>query len=417
MLLLRINNNKKILQIISAVMKLSNLASKFFLLVILAKVSNTETVATFGLYWTLLTTSAILIGLDVYSSTARKILKSASNIPFQVTSHFSYVVLASILSAPLMVFIFSKNVTSENVIVFIFFLHIIFEFANQEFSRILVPLKKPFYSSSINFIRGSIWVPFALVSYFYGDNYLIQTIISWLCGSILSFIFGLSFFIKSRYITNFKFNSDWIVNSIRSCFLFFLSTLCLRLILSLDRFLINGKYTTDLVAVYIFYSTIVFSIVGLVDSGISTWNYPNLVQAIKDKDKNLYYKAMSSYLKESFYFTASIIFVLCFSLPYLFHNFFELLYYDNIMGLYMMLFGVFCYSLTMPFHYVLYGNGRDNYILLINLIGLLSMVMVFNIDLFSDEFKNASMLMVSGLSAISILRVILFAKFHKGFMG
>ncbi len=392
-------------------MKASNLFSKFILLLYLAKFTTTDTVAIFGLYWSGLVMASMLMGFDLYSQTTRNILDSKFSRTVELNNHLKFSRRVAFLISPVAFLLFCYFVDAPSWVKLCFLLHLIFEYKNQEYSRLLIPLDRAFESSLLNFIRGSAWVFFAiLASYIIYDEFLEIVIVFWITGSIFANVYGCFNIKKFIKTSDDNFSIRWVYNSLSACLLFFLSTILLRSILSLDRFIIENLYNKDVLAVYIFNAAIVFAVVGLVDVGVSVWKYPGMIREIKKNDKEGYFISLKSFFVENTVVSLIIILLVALLIPALTDLFLDPIYGTGKNAFYLMLMSVGLYSISMPLHYSIYGFGKDLYILVINLTGFISMLIFAKLEVFSDNVTNSSLLLTGGLVSIFIMRIIFCIK-------
>jgi O-antigen/teichoic acid export membrane protein len=401
---------EKLEKFISLVLKVINLGSKLFLLIVLAKYTNPETVASFGLYWSTLVLSSGMMGLEVYSHTARSIIQDTTHRNIQLRKHLGFLLIISCIVTPIISAIFGKLTTVTSLIILLFPLHLLFEFFSQEITRLLVPLKMPLASITLAFIRSSLWIFPVMLAIFLGKNtdVLEFTIVLWLLGSFVALVVGGGIIHKLtkgdiKPILDLK----WIKDAIMISIVIFSGSLCLRAILGGDRFLINYIFNSETLAVYIFYASIVFAVVGLLETSVSAWHYPNMVKSIQLNKKEEYFCRLRKFLMESSISGAFILIVICLATPIMISKFLDPLYSRSFYAFYAMCFAVWLYTITMPFHYTLYGLHRDKSILIINFSGLVMMLVWAFSYMKQFGLIGAGIMFAISLTTISLMRVFL----------
>jgi O-antigen/teichoic acid export membrane protein len=399
---------EKIEKSLSLVLKVTNLASKFFLLIVLAKYTNPETVASFGLYWSTLVLTSGMMGLEVYSHTARTIIQGTTNRNTELRKHLGFLLIVSCVVTPIISVIFGRLTTSTTLIIILFPLHLLFEFFSQEITRLLVPLKMPLLSIVLAFIRSSLWIFPVMLAIFLGKglHVLEFTISCWLLGSFLALIFGGVIIHKLtkgdiKPIVDIK----WIKSAIMISIVIFMGSLCLRTILSGDRFLVDYIFDKETLAVYIFYASIIFAVVGLLETSVSAWHYPSMVKSIQLGHKRKYFVKLRKFLIESTISGAFILIIICLATPLMISKFLDPLYSKDFTTFYIMCFAVWLYTVTMAFHYTLYGLRRDKGILIINFAGLALMIIWALSYMKQFSFLGAGIMFSLGLSTISLCRI------------
>jgi len=401
---------EKIEKLVSLVLKVTNLASKFFLLIVLAKYTNPETVASFGLYWSTLVLTSGMMGLEVYSHTARTIIQDTTHRNIQLRKHLGFLLLISCIVTPIISAIFGKLTSVTSLIILLFPLHLLFEFFSQEITRLLVPLKMPLASIVLAFIRSSLWIfPVMLIIFLGKDTGVLEfTIVLWLLGSFIALIVGGIIIHKlTKGDINPILDLKWIKDAIMISIVIFIGSLCLKTILGGDRFLIDYIFNKEILAVYIFYASIVFAVVGLLETSVSAWHYPNMVKSIQLNKKEEYFCRLRKFLMESSLSGAFLLIIICIATPVMILNFLGPLYSRSFNAFYIMCFAIWLYTITMPFHYTLYGLRRDKSILIINFSGLAVMLIWAFSYMKQFGLMGAGIMFAISLTLISLMRVFL----------
>lgn len=194
----------------------------------------------------------------------------------------------------------------------------------------------------------------------------------------------------------------------------------LRFILSLDKFLIGNMLDYDVLAVYTLYASVIFSLVSMMEVGVSAWRYPHLIEQINSKDSKNAVISMKKFFKDSFLFGVFFFTCISVSFPVYVNYFLSGTYYESINGFYILMCASFIYSLTVPAHYIIYGLRSDKFLLFINLLGLLSMfiwaLVVIPLGIMPPVISAVFMLFVS-LITISIFRCSFQEFFGQGMIG
>jgi O-antigen/teichoic acid export membrane protein len=143
--------------------------------------------------------------------------------------------------------------------------------------------------------------------------------------------------------------------------------------LGMDRFLVNGILGIEVVGVYTVQASACLGALALVESGISAWWYPRLVNEIQAGDIARASRTFKAFLRSSvgsaMLLMGAIIVVFQVAAPILINP----VYSADLTGFYAMAIGVFLYAASMPYHYVLYGGGQDRKILRIYVVAAIAM--------------------------------------------
>lgn len=389
-----------------------NITSKFILLTFVAKYGNDSDVATFGLYWSAIVLCSTLMGMDVYNFTSRELLTKGTSVIENVEKHFGFILLSASTIPFLALFLFKSNVKVASWIYVIFFFHIIMEFISQESSRLLVPLKKPMLSLVVSFFRSSFWVaPFVIYLVFVGFEFDIINVVVlfWFFGSCISVL--ISYYLVKETVVGKgcfllpRFNIPFVVKAIRSSVIILSSSLILRSILSLDKFIINKYFDNEILAIYTVYASVIFSVVSMMEIGVSTWLYPEMVESIKAKDLVLVKVKLRAFFYASLKYSLFLFFLLSIIFPLCVYLFLNEKYLSGMGCFYIMLCSSFFYSLTMPFHYFIYGLSKDiNYIFIYG-SGLVSMLIWVFCFMEGLGLLGASIMLSVALFTIAFCRI------------
>ncbi len=365
----------------------------------------------FSLYWAGLQLSASLIPLDVYAQTTRLILTKRGEAGSNLERHFGFLLLAVFLLGPLALFlnvIFGAEL--DGLLLLIFAIHLPLEVYATDLSRLLIPLGKPLLSIISNFVRSAAWF-FPVLMFFeleIAEALPVAVVTFWLSGTFLSVILILKFSrVEGLKYRKVLIDIDWIKAAITGSFVFLIATLMFRSILGVDKFLVSSAYGEDIVAIYTVYASGVLGVLAMLESGVSAWHYPRMVQSIKNNKIDLALRQFRSFFVQNFIATATLFLGLFLLFPLIAHAFLPPIYYDEISLFFIMAVGVVFYCLTMPFHYFLYGLGRDRYFLFMYSFSL-ALMFCWYFSIMRDFGINGAGLMLAGaLISISIFRVML----------
>lgn len=406
----RNNLLKKTPQLISMAMRLSGLALRFILLFVLAKYFSLKEVGLFSVYWAALQLSSSLSTLDVYAYTARKILSQNEHSEDIVSRHIQFLFLAILVSIPLTVIIMYLYFVQVKIplwLIFVLIIHLPIEIILTDGGRILVPLKKPFLSNLILFIRTAAWIPVVCFFLFYGFSgfNVFHVILIWLIGSLVSFL-TLIVLIKPyiSYKKIFSIDFKWIKIAVYSSAIMTAATLLFRAILGADRFFVGYYFSVESVAIYSLYASIALAVLSLVETGVSAWRYPALVNAIKAKDLSQINKCYTVFFKENFIATTGLTLIILILFPKIAQYFLSEEYYKNINVFYIMCLASFLYCISMPWHYVIFGYDKDRLFIYVYGISFLFMIVFSTFFMQNIGFLGAGIMILLGLGGISVLR-------------
>lgn len=354
-----------------------SLAARFALTLGLAAIVSPAEVGVFGLYWAGLQLASSLMGFDVYATTTRELLRPGADANAAIRRHVGFMLLVALLATPFATIAF--RLTSPAVpaiLIVIFFLQLPAEYYCQEFSRLLVPLNRPFHATLVLFIRTALWtpIPFGLIAIIPQANPVVLVALSWFLGSLSAAIVTAVMVKRATGSWNMpKVDTGWAKSAVLSSGVFFIGSLVFRGMLGFDRFLVNAALGIEVVGVYTVQASACLGALALVESGISAWWYPRLVNEIQGGDILAASRTFNVFLRNS---VVSAIVLMC-AIVAVFQIMAPILidpvYSSDLMGFYAMAVGVFLYAASMPYHYVLYGGGQDRKILCIYIVAALAM--------------------------------------------
>ena len=391
------------------------LLARFSLIIILAFFVSPMEMGLFALYMSGIQLSASLIGLDVYSHTTRLLLLSGAPKNRILSSHMGFVAISCVGFIPLSVLLFYlSSPRIPGFLLIIFCGHLPFEYYNQEIGRLLIPLGRPITSILIQFVRSALWVPFGLLAYYMGwsNNLLWLFVIFWFSGSMLAALF--SFVCLRVYCSQFifpKVNPVWLKTALLSSGFFFGGTLIFRAILGGDRFIVNRVLGVESVGIYSVYVSICMGGLGLLESGIAAWRFPSLVSAIQTNELNSAKKQLWCFFKDNLYLSLLLLAGVGLVFTQLVPLLLDKNYTQDLKGFYAIILGVFTYSLSMPFHYFLYGLRWDKTILFIYLSALVVMIIWAFMFMEALGVTGAGIMLALAMSTIALLRFFLVMVF------
>src|SRR5690606_12881807 len=348
-----------------------NLISKFIVTLFVAKFSNPEVVAAFGLYWTTVVLCSAVIGVDLYAYTSRKILSGENKVVEHIRFHFGGLSIAGLLFIPIIMVSLYWGVSVLQNIILLLGGHLIIEFYSHEIARILIALKRPFLAIVINTFRGAVWAAIAVAYILYKkqDFELYIVFIIWgvcSCISLMLGLIGLRVVLKCWAVA--RLDITWLFSAIKVCSILFLGTVAFRLVVGADRYIVSHLYDIAGTGYYIFFGTLSFAIVGLIESGVSAWKYPAMVMALRTRTYRQFETIKSDYVRQNLLasvFLVSLAGMVVYSVCFFF---LDDGYLEHYFMFFYMLLGVGVYSASMPYHYIIYGAERDWVLVLNNML-------------------------------------------------
>ncbi|EGK3862229.1 hypothetical protein IPA56_004369, partial [Escherichia coli] len=236
-------------------LRIAALGGKFLLMMAIARFLTVKDVGDYGLYVSIIVVSLYFVGLDFYIFSTReildpKVIKNIGEILFNqfVFFAFSYLLLAAIWLGLLTL----SAITGVGGLLFVL---TITEHLSQECYRVLIIKERITIANFILFIRSGIWCYLCVPLLYFHFIKLEQIFYIWLVFSAISVAVGVISIVKfeSVSISDFKLDVQWLKRGVKTSFLFFLGTLCLRVINYLDKVIAVHFITSPNLGVYVFF--------------------------------------------------------------------------------------------------------------------------------------------------------------------
>lgn len=404
-------NSRHYQQLLATALRVTTLGMRFGLMFYLAKILSLAELGLFGLYWASIQLAASIIPLDVYAQTTRLLLSDKNISADSAAKHFGFLLLAILVLGPIAGYAaFSVAGDAGLLLMLLFALHLPIEVLATDMGRLLVPLGYPLLSNIILFIRSACWVfPYvALVEFGFVSSDLDVVVVSWVVGSLLSVVMGGCVFYRifgRNCLPGFDF--VWIKKALLASSFFLLATIMFRMLLGVDRFLVNWALGIEAVGVYSMYASVALGVLALVESGVSAWHYPALVSAIRAKDAHMTRQRLRRFLLQNTIACIVLMLVISIVFPFAVNLFLDKNFLDDIGAFYLMVVGVAFYCLSMPFHYCIYAVERDYLFIIIYgvsglFVGLWAIFYMADYGVF-----GAAVMLVIALCSIAVMRGLL----------
>ena len=255
-------------KILSLFLRLSGVAAKFLLVVLIVKHESLEFQGTFTLINQSIGLMIYFVGLDFYIFYSKKMVTNVDKIG----EYFKNALLLYFASGLLVALVFiTMSVLFLNLspkLVGLMLLLFVMEHIGQELMRVYIVIGKVSFANLIVFCRTGLWSIAAVVVLLVENTLsLVQLLAMWIISSAISVIVGFYKFPNVKLLLSAKFDKTFIKEGISFSLLVFLSTICTRLIEYSDKYILALISTKKMVGIYSVYfqisniSTIVISTV------------------------------------------------------------------------------------------------------------------------------------------------------------
>ncbi|EMF0897216.1 hypothetical protein V2F24_003884, partial [Enterobacter hormaechei] len=359
-------------------LRIAALGGKFLLMMAIARFLTVKDVGDYGLYVSIIVVSLYFVGLDFYIFSTReildpKVIKNIGEILFNqfIFFAFSYLLLAAIWPGLLTL----SAITGVGGLLFVL---TITEHLSQECYRVLIIKERITIANFILFIRSGIWCYLCVPLLYFHFIKLEQIFYIWLVFSAISVAVGVISIVKfeSVSISDFKLDVQWLKRGVKTSFLFFLGTLCLRVINYLDKVIAVHFIKSPNLGVYVFFFGVAAAVQAIIDVLVVTRYYPSLVKAIQANNLIEAKKAFVRFKKKIFLYNFGL-YILSIPACYLMITLTGKVEYANYFLWYILIvIATSILNVSMPYHYVLYSKKKDTSIICINAIALLLFIII-----------------------------------------
>lgn len=350
------------------------LASKFFLMVYLAKVLPPEQLGVYGLFTVTISYALYFCGLDFYTYAQREML----SLPRDqwggvVRNQFAFYGVVYLFVLPLLLLVFVAGVLPWQMLGW-FYLLLTLEHLSQELSRLLVACGKVTLTNIVLFFRGGAWSFAVIALYKYKPEVkeLWPIWTGWSCGVAFSMLIAI--YAVRRLVgqlpARVPIDWHWIRKGLKTAGQFLVGTLALRGLFTFDRYFLDLYAGKSAVGVYSFYMSFANAMMAFVDAGIISKMYPKIVVAYRTGKHQEYKQNLRKLGVGIIVLYSSCSLGLIIIMKPVLHYIGKDVYADQISILWILLPAIGFYGLGMVPHYALYAHGSDRAITLASILSL-----------------------------------------------
>ena len=370
-------NKKNLEKLLTLACRLLGLGSRFLLTFLITKEISLEFQGEYTLVTTTVALLIIFFGFDFYVYSNRLIIKGNEHKIFYFKNAFVFYAFSYVLLLPIIWAIHNYVTFIDLGSFWVLYFLIIFEHLGQEFFRIYISLRNPLFANILLFIRTGIWAGIIVINLVFNQGFTIsiaEILQLWLCFAFVTSVVGICFYPGITRFFSTQVDYSWIKKGIGVGLTMFLSTICLKIIEYSDRYLITyflGKVDLGVYALY-------FQLANLINVMVFTmyisFVYPDIIQAVHEKDLIGINKGMKTIKNKTFlligiYAICSIVFI-----PFFLNYVGKEELYTNVPIFYILLTGCLVLNLSFSYHYLIVGYEKERQILKATLLAC-----VFNV--------------------------------------
>jgi O-antigen/teichoic acid export membrane protein len=282
-----------------------SMGSRFILIFFIAKLLAPSEVGAFGLMLATVSFSVLVVGADYYTYAQRELLaRPPHQWYFVIQNQVKANLLLYSVLIPAQLLIFITGLMSWQYAVWFFSL-LLLEHVAQEINRLLVAMHKQFMASIVLFVRMGSWVLIVIPLMIF-DPYF-QTLqalySSWLIGCTVAIVIGIIAIKKDIPVWHWKpMDKVWLKKGFRVGGGFLLATICIKGLLTFDRYAVEALGGSEMLGAYVFYIGIVMGLYSILDPAVFSFMYPKMLQNYQTNRQSEYQKN----LKELMWSTLAI---------------------------------------------------------------------------------------------------------------
>ncbi len=366
--------------IINLTLRGLSMGARFLLLFFLGKYFSLNDLGIYGMFFTTVTLTLFLVGLDFYTYSNREVLYAREEGKLSVLRDqlVFYLVTYSVFLLPLTL-IFFYEMLPFNYIIF-FYVILVLEHLSQELYRIFTMLSFPVFANWLLFLRSGIWIYLIIIAWMIvpEKNYSLSIVWwGWMIGAGLSVIVGV---IKiHRLYKGYGLGPlqlKWFVAGLKICVLYFGSTIALKIIEFSSRYMIEYWWGMKDVGIFTFFSQIANTINVAVNTVFIMTIYPKLVHAAKENNVREFYRLKNYMMKRIVVYSVAFGLLLGLLIEPILHIINKTDFFQQINLFYILILSNIVLNVSLVYYYVLYAFRRDFSLLVTTSISALSNIVL-----------------------------------------
>lgn len=350
------------------------MASRFVLIFAVAKFLTPAQVGLFGLMLATVSLSVLIIGADFYTYAQRELLKRPPELWSFVIQHQAKAqCLLYILLVPAQAIVFIGGWMEWQYAGW-FFLLLIFEHIAQELNRLLVAMHKQLIASWVLFVRMGSWVLVIIpLMHYYPSFRTLETLyLAWLIGGGLAIIIGCFAVVKSVPIwKSYSIDRKWLKQGFKVAGLFLIATICLKSLLTFDRYAVEAFSNLEHLGVYVFYIGIVMGVYNFLDPAVFSFLYPRMLEHYQVGNIQAYNKSFKELIWSTLIISVMLALFIWSTMPIVIDWLDKPIYSSELQTLDILICAGFIYAISMIPHYALYAMKRDRWIVAAHISALI----------------------------------------------
>lgn len=360
--------------ILNLSLRFVTLASKFVLMLFMARYLRPEDLGVYGILSASIAISLYFLGLDFYVFNTREIIAQdeihqTRLIRDQLACH----ALTYVIVLPLLMVVFLSGILSREYMLW-FYLLLVLEHLSQESGRLFITLSRPLVANVVYFLRSGAWIYFVIGFYFLGKGggNLPVILMGWSAGVLSSIALSLHALRRMPWgkVRKEPIDWTWIRRGVFVAMPFLGGTIALRAIEYGDRYFIQYFLGEAMVGVYTFYISFANVVQVFVITGIIQILHPEIIGSFKQNQLDKYRRLIRKMGYLSFFAAVLVAAGIVAGIQPVLRLVGKSVYSNHVSVLWILLGSSVVAIVGSVPNYALYVRGRDKSIFLANVLAL-----------------------------------------------
>jgi len=392
------------------------MASRFALVIVLAKIFEPAEVGQFGLFLATVTLSMLIIGGEFYTYSQRELITlPKKDRSFVIQHQLIAIGLLYIFLLPPQLLIFHFDLLPMRFMYW-FLGVLVVEHISQEINRLLVAMQRPVLASWVLYVRMGSWVACVIpVIWLYPDYRKLEFLFgSWFAGASLAIIIGsVVIYRESRPWERVNVDWMWIRTGFKVAALFLIATASFKMLTTVDRYIVEYLSSLDVLGAYVLFAGMAMAVVNFLDPAVFSFLYPRAVSAYRQKDFAVYKKVMKEMIWSALGVALILVTAVIVLTPFVLDWIGKETYQQNISILWVLLTVSTVYGVSMIPHYGLYAKGADHCIAYAHISSLIVFIItVYIISPYTPLLATAYSLLAAFVW-IGIVKTVCYYKYTQ----
>ena len=279
-------------------LRLASLGSKLILTLYIARYLTLSSMGYYGLVNGTVLILMVALGMRLDYVVARELVGASPLAALtKMRDQMLFYTFTQLVLAVIMGMLVATGITgiSGKVLLVIFVLSVLENWGDTIFIN-LISMGRPLIANAMFFIRSALWVfPVMGLGLLYPEYRTSRTVFTaWMIGSLGGTLLVLYLWrdMPWRKALRTPVNWQWIKITVQRSFFIWIGALAGTSGFFIDRYVLAGKMTLELVGVATFYTSFGGALFSLIHSGVLSFAYPQLIALHREKDKTAYHHAV-----------------------------------------------------------------------------------------------------------------------------